>query len=85
MDQDGSNGGGEIKDIFSRKNRENEMMSSYGFLMCTNKMISHRKRSSWKSKGGWESYLGNARFEVPGDNSREISRKISISSYSRLR
>ena len=62
MDQIGSNGGGEIKEIFNNKNIENKVMNPYGFLMCKNKLISTEKRPSWKSKGGWESLI----LEVPG-------------------
>lgn len=42
-------------------------MSSYGFVMCMNKLVSTGKRSSWKSKGGWESLIleVSARFETP--------------------
>lgn len=55
-------------------------MTSYGLLMCTDKT----ERPSWKDRGARESCLGSARLEAPGDNLREISRKISISSYFRL-
>lgn len=61
MDQDGSNGGGEIKEIFNNKNIQNKVINSYGFLMCKNKLISTGKRPSWKSKGDWESLI----LEVP--------------------
>lgn len=64
MDQNENNRDGDIKDIFCSKNVEYELLSLYGFSMCTSKMISTGKRPKWRSRGGWESYKGSARSEV---------------------
>lgn len=68
MDQDGNNRGGDIKDIFCSKNMEYEVLSLYGFSMCTSKML-----STGKGQAGGAEAAGSLIKVVPGWRCLEIT------------
>lgn len=83
-DQNESNGSKAIKEIFS-KTTENQIMSSYGFFMCTISWWTLEKDHAGGAEEDRTFLFWKSRAELPWDNLKEmLIKKISISSHSRL-